>query len=183
MQNEVIIFPTDTVYGIGAGLYDEEGIKRIYKIKGRDFNKPLAVLCANLEQIETFAIVDKRVKLIAKLFWPGGLTLILKTNDSYFNKTKEKTIGVRIPKHKFAQRLLIDRGPMKTTSVNTSGEEPLNDYGVIYKKYHNVVNYIYENDEDIDGVSSTVIDLTEELKVIREGNIKIEDILNCLKES
>lgn len=182
-MNKVIIFPTDTVYGIGTGLYNLEGLQRIYDIKGRNYIKPIAVLCANINQIKQFATLTKEAKLLADAFWPGSLTLILNTNAKYRKKTLEKTIGVRIPNHKKTLELLTKYGPMKTTSVNKSGEEPLNDYSEIKLKYENIVDRIYDNDEVIDKTSSTVINLTKDLFVIREGNITINDINAILKKS
>lgn len=182
MLKEVIIFPTDTVYGIGASIYDMESINRIYDIKGRNFNKPLAVLCYDIKQIEEFAVITSKDRLLANRFWPGGLTLILKTNQKYFDLTKELTIGVRIPNHKLALELLKKYGPMKTTSVNDSGEEPFNDYETINERYKNIVKDIYENNEEIQKVSSTVIDTLNNYNVLREGNITQLDIINCIKE-
>ncbi|HHT55361.1 MAG TPA: threonylcarbamoyl-AMP synthase, partial [Acholeplasma sp.] len=83
-MNKIIIFPTDTVYGIGASLYDLDNINKIYEIKGRSFDKQLPVLCSSIEQIESFAVIDNNVLKLAKAFWPGALTLILKTKDEYF---------------------------------------------------------------------------------------------------
>lgn len=183
MLKKVLIFPTDTVYGIGASIYDKESIKKIYEIKGRDFNKPLAVLCSSIEQVNEFAVLTKQAKVIAEGFWPGGLTLILKTNKKYYDLTKEETIGVRMPNHKLALSLLDKYGPLKTTSVNTSGEEPLNDYEIIYEKYHDVVSDIYQNNESLTKLSSTVIDLTSDnYQILREGHITREDILKVLDE-
>ncbi|CCV64824.1 predicted translation factor, Sua5/YciO/YrdC/YwlC domain protein [Alteracholeplasma palmae J233] len=179
-KGDVIIFPTDTVYGIGARLLDHKAIKKIYKIKGRDFDKPIAVLCANIEQISEFAYVTDDIKKLAEAFWPGALTLILKTKYSYESETFEKTIGVRIPNHPLALELIRKNGPLKTTSVNKSGEAPLNDYEEIKAVYNKEVSAIYPNNEKILELASTVIDLTNGLEVIREGIITkkmIEDIL------
>lgn len=180
MKKELYIFPTDTVYGIGAKLYDKSSINEIYRIKGRDFNKPISVLCSNIEQISDFALLTNEAIKLAKAFWPGALTLILKTTNKYYNDTKEESIGVRIPNHKLALKLIEELGPLKTTSVNKSGSEPLNDYDEIMNEYNKEYIKIYKNEELISKVSSTVIDLTNNLKVIREGDIKIEDIKSVL---
>ncbi len=180
-MNDVIIFPTDTVYGIGTGFLSKEGIKRIYEIKGRDFNKPLAILCNDLNDLSDYAyITDKAIKLANK-FWPGGLTLILKSKPAYEVLSGEKTIGVRKPNHQLALSLLKQYGPLKTTSVNKSGEAPMNDYNQIYEAYHHEVSHIYENNEPLSEVSSTVVDLTsDEVKIIRLGSITLEDIKSVL---
>lgn len=182
MLKEVIIFPTDTVYGIGASIYDKESINKIYDIKGRDFNKPLAVLVSSLEDISKFALYDERLKLISEAFWPGALTVILNTTLEYKKFSNYETIGVRIPNHHKALSLIKKYGPLKTTSVNNSGEEPLNDYNVIFSRYKNIVNNIYKNDMSLSKVSSTVVDLTSrEIKVLREGEITLSDILKVLR--
>lgn len=182
-MDKVIIFPTDTVYGVGTGIDNLAGLKKIYKIKGRDYTKPIAVLCANVEQIKDFAILTKDAKKLADAFWPGALTLILKTKDKYRKKTLEKTIGVRIPNHKKTLELLEKYGPMRTTSVNISGEKPLNSYSEIKPKYEKIVDEIFNNDEETLEKASTVINLSEGLFMIREGNITINDINEVLKKS
>src|SRR5690554_424993 len=117
-MNKLIIFPTDTVYGIGACLYDKENINKIYEIKGRDFNKQIPVLCSTIEQIGTFAVVNDNLRKLAKAFWPGALTIVLESNNDYYNFSGEKTIAVRIPNHKETLKLLEkDR---KSTRLNSS---------------------------------------------------------------
>ena len=180
MLKDVIIFPTDTVYGIGASLYDTKSIEEIYSIKGRDFNKQIAVLCSSIEQIEKFAVVTKDVYALAEAFWPGSLTLILKTNEKYFEFSGERTIGVRIPNHKKALKLINKYGPLKTTSINQSGKEPLNDYYEIKQKYGDLVKKVYNNKEEISKVSSTVISLVDNLVLLRQGDISLDEILKSL---
>ena len=92
-MNYVIIFPTDTVYGIGTPIMDTEGIKRIYDIKGRSFDKPLAVLTDSIESMEPYVVITKAVRKLAQAFG-GGLTLILKTTEQYEEQTGEKTLGL-----------------------------------------------------------------------------------------
>lgn len=178
-MNKLIIFPTDTVYGIGCSIYDIYNIDRIYDIKKRDKSKPLACLCASLEQIKSIAYVnDLAIKLINK-YLPGGLTLILKSKEEVKEKIGYNTIGVRIPNCKMALDILNECGPMLTTSVNDSGEKPINEYEEIVEKYANVVDKIYPPFEGSSNVSSTVISIIDgEIKLLREGNIKFNDILN-----
>ena len=176
-MSKVIIFPTDTVYGIGTPIFDIEGIERIYKIKKRPKDKPLACLCANLKQIEEIAYLnDFAIKLINE-FLPGPLTLILKSKEEVYNKIGYKTIGVRIPNCKIALDILKENGPMLTTSVNESGSVPLNEYDDIKKNYNDSVDFIYNTDTKSSNISSTVVDLTtDRLRIIRIGEIPLSSI-------
>lgn len=70
LKHKIIIFPTDTVYGLGCSIYDKESLKTVYNIKQRDFNKPISVLCSSLEQIEEIAIIDEKIKKLISYFWP-----------------------------------------------------------------------------------------------------------------
>jgi len=173
----VIIFPTDTVYGIGTPIFDLEGIERIYEIKHRDKSKPLACLCASLEQIESIAVIDERERRLINKFLPGGLTLIVNAKESVINKIGYKTIGVRIPDNHIALDILKKNGPMLTTSVNESGNVPLNEYDEILNTYGDLVDYVYNTDTTSSNVSSTVVLCTSPtLKVLREGIITIKDL-------
>jgi len=181
--NNIIIFPTDTVYGMGVSVYDEEGQKEIYRIKGRPTSKRLSVLCASLEDVEKIAIVSDDAKKLINKFMPGNLTIILKAKEEIVSEFIYDTIAVRIPNHPLALRILRDKGPMATTSVNISGEAPMNNYYAIVEKFSNEVFYIYPNAETISGVSSTIVDLTvEPYKLIREGDLKYSELLHFLNK-
>ena len=182
-DGELIAFPTDTVYGLGAKVFDSVGQERIMELKNRDCSKRFAVLCANLEQIESLAYLDDNARKIIKTFMPGGLTLILKAkNKDIHNYAIDDTIAVRIPKHPIAIKLLLENGPLATTSVNLSGEKPLNDYDIINNKFKGKIDYIFSDPTNINysNIPSTIIDMTNELKVIREGGVKIEEILKII---
>lgn len=182
-EGSVVIFPTDTIYGLGCRLYDEVAIKRILEIKKRPENKPLAVLCDTLVTVNDLAIIDERVLKLAHAFWPGAMTLVLKSSLSHFEKTGHKTVGVRIPDHSGVIRLIKQNGPLIATSVNLSGENPLTDYEKIVERFTDEVDYIYkETNAFYLNVSSTTIDLTnEEVKVVREGTITKENIKEILE--
>lgn len=182
-MGRVIIFPTDTVYGIGTQIFDLEGIKRIYKIKNRPLNKPLACLCSNINQIEDIAILNDDAKKLIKAFLPGALTLILESQNIVKEKIGYNTIGVRIPNSKIALDILDKNGPMLTTSVNDSGEAPMNSYIEIKNKYDKLVDEIYDNyNNPILEIPSTVVSLiNNNLIILREGTIKKEEIERILK--
>lgn len=177
-MSKLVIFPTDTVYGIGCAINDIEGIEKIYTLKQRSKDKPLACLCASLAQIEEIAQLDEKARNLIKEFMPGALTLILPAKACVFNSIGYKTIGVRIPNSSQAIELLQKNGPMLTTSVNESGQPPLNEYSKILKQYKNLVDQIYPPQGISSSISSTIVDLSSsEIKLLREGTIKFEQIL------
>ena len=182
-KGDVIIFPTDTVYGMGASVFDLEGQRKIFEIKNRPQNKRLAVLCANISDIQSIAILTPDAKKLIEKYMPGGLTIILKAKENVVSEFVMDTIAVRIPNHELALRILNENGPMATTSVNVSGKAPLNEYSDIVKEYANKVFYIFPNAEKSSKISSTIIDMTTPTyKLIREGDIKFSDILKYLNK-
>lgn len=170
----VIIFPTDTVYGIGCKIFDNESIDKIYKIKNRDYNKPLACLCADINQINEIAYVNDKARMLISKYMPGALTIILKSKEIVKERIGYDTIGVRIPKHDIALEILKKNGPMLTTSVNDSGAVPLNEYDEIVKKYSKLVDKIYDTNTISSNISSTVVMcIDDNVSVIRQGEINI----------
>lgn len=177
MKNRVIIYPTDTVYGIGASVYDKEGIKRIYDIKHRPLDKPLAVLCANIEQIDEIAYLTKDARKLIEAFMPGALTIILKSKDKIKESMGFDTIGVRIPNYKLAIEILERNGPMATTSVNESGAPSINNYDEIKEDYDDLVDLIVPpSGEKTSSLASTVVDITGPVKLLRQGGISLAEI-------
>lgn len=178
MLYNIYIFPTDTVYGIGASIYDIKSIKRIFEIKNREKEKPLPVLCSNLKQINQIAYLDElSIKVINELM-PGELTLILKSK--IHNELYQDTIAVRIPNNDLALKILNKYGPLATTSVNISHEKELNDYNIIKERYHNLVTKIYKSSYKSSSRPSTIYNMTN-FEIVREGNIKLEDINRIIK--
>ena len=183
-SGDVIIFPTDTVYGIGAKISDSLAMDKIYEIKHRPKEKRLSVLCANIDDIEKIAYVTDLAKRLIKEYMPGGLTLILNSREEVRSEYIFETIAVRIPKHELAIRILTENGPMATTSVNTSGKAPMNDYIEIVKHFGDEVLYVYPNTLVSSKVSSTIVDLTsDEVVLIREGKLKFTEITNFLNNN
>jgi len=177
LNGKIIAFPTDTVYGVAALFNDVDGCNKIYELKNRDFNKPLPILASNVDEIyPLIELPSTDVCTIMEKYWPGALTIIFNKNKSfnYLVNSNFQTIGFRIPKSRVALEILKRFGPMATTSVNISGEAPINSYQDIKMHFGDKIDYIIEDEALISKVSSTVIDVTKvPYKVLRMGDIKL----------
>ena len=174
----VIIFPTDTVYGIGCNPYDSNAVKKIYEIKSREKIKSLPVLASSIQIVKEISIIDEFTEKIIKKYWPGPLTLILKLKDKNLKKSLnlEDKIAVRIPNSECTLKLLNKCNLLVGTSANISGDSSFTDPQECMK---NVKNY----DVFVDGGTitskgeSTIIEIkNEKIHIIREGALKKEDI-------
>ena len=175
----VIIFPTDTVYGIGCNPYDANAVKKIYEIKSREKIKSLPVLASSIQIVKQISIIDEFTEKIIKKYWPGPLTLILKLKDKNLKKSLnlEDKIAVRIPNSVCTLKLLNKCNLIVGTSANVSGDSSFTNPQECMK---NVKNY----DVFVDGGTitskgeSTIIEIeNEKIHVIREGALKKEDIV------
>lgn len=184
-KDDVLIFPTDTVYGIGASIESEESIEKVYAAKKRPEDKPLAVLCASIEQIKPLIKdYNDKIDILIKTFMPGPLTIITEKADCVSDKITRglSTIGVRIPNHETAIKILNKIGPMATSSVNYSGDEPLNNSQDIIDVFIDDVDYIFEGKVN-HGISSTIVQISNNgIKILREGIISRLDIEKVLKK-
>lgn len=183
-MSNVYIFPTDTVFGIGAKLFDLESLKLIYEFKQRPLDKKIAVLISDIKQIKKFAKLNKEANLIIENYFPGPLTLILKSKRKYRKIYQEDTVGIRMPNCRISLNLIDDLGPLKTTSVNLNNEPPLNKLSEIKKVFNDsrITYYDFVMDKKSSMIPSTVIDLTKpsQIKLIREGSIKFNEIINFI---
>jgi L-threonylcarbamoyladenylate synthase len=174
----IIIFPTDTVYGIGCNPYNENAVKKIYKIKSRTKLKSLPVLAYSLDIIKEITLIDEFTEKIIEKYWPGPLTLILELTDQKLKKSLNlgNKIAVRIPDSKCTLKLLEKCRLLVGTSANISGNLSYTNPNDCIK---NIKNYdIFLNGGIITSKGeSTIIEIENEgIKIIREGALKIEDI-------
>lgn len=183
-KGKLIVYPTDTVYGIGGVITNEETIKNIYKAKDRSFSSPLIALVSDIQKIEKIAIIrdenrDKIEKLIKK-FWPGGLTIILESKEIVppIMISNGKTVGVRMPDHEIALKIIESAGGiLPTTSANISGEITPRSYDELDEKFTNRVDIVVDGGKCPIGTASTIIDLSSsDIKILREGAISKEEI-------
>lgn len=181
----VIVYPTETCYGLGADAENKSAVKRIFKIKKRKFEKSFLVLVSSLAMAKKYVIFNKLALKIAKKFWPGPLTLVLEVKDK--KKFKSKTLGLRISSSKICQALVKKSNkPLISTSANLSGQPPIYSISEFLKQFKNKK---YQPDLILDAgrlpkVSpSTIIDLTKDYpKILREGPIERKSLLNFLKK-
>ena len=178
VKGGIVVFPTDTVYGIGCNPYNENAVKKIYEIKSRTKLKSLPVLAYSLDIVKEIALIDKFTEKIVEKYWPGPLTLILELTDQKLKKSLnlENKIAVRIPDSKCTLKLLEKCKLIVGTSANISGNSSYTNPDECIK---NIKNYdIFLNGGTITSKGeSTIIEIkNEEIKIIRKGALKIEDI-------
>ena len=175
----VVVFPTDTVYGIGCNPYNVNSVNKIYEIKSRDKIKSLPVLAYSLDIVKEITIIDKFTEKIIKKYWPGPLTLILTLTDQKLKESLklQNKIAVRIPDSKCTLKLLEKCKLLVGTSANISGNSSYTNPDECIK---NIKNYdVFLNGGTITSKGeSTIIEIeNEKIKIIRDGALKAEDIM------
>ena len=174
----VIVFPTDTVYGLGCNPYNHDAVLSLYEIKKREKTKPFPVIGYSKEELEKIAEFNSLEEKIAETFWPGAITLILKVKDKEIQKSLSlgEKIAVRVPNNKCALALLKECKLLVGTSANVSGDRPFNDPKECTE---NLIGY----DLFIDGGiissegESTIVEIeNNNVKILRKGSISEEMI-------
>ena len=177
-EGGIVVFPTDTVYGIGCNPYNEKAVKKIYEIKSREKIKALPVLAYSIDIVKKIVVIDKFTENILQKNWPGPLTLILELKDQELKKSLnlQNKIAVRIPDSECTLKLLEKCELIVGTSANISGNSSHTDPDNCLK---NIKNYdLFLNGGTITSKGeSTIIEIKNEaIKIIREGALKMEDI-------
>jgi len=169
----IVIFPTDTVYGIGAALSHPASIRKIYAIKKRSGKKPLVYLVGCKRDIAKFVkkIPAGAEKFIGR-FWPGPLTIIFGIDG-----TGGKTIGLRMPDDRIALALLGRCGPLAATSANISGKKSAAELNDVEDSIKRKADLIIDGGRTKGGKESTVLDVSRSpFRIIREGSITQKDL-------
>lgn len=185
LKGEVVGFPTETVYGLAIVYNSKEAFDKIYQIKQRSITKPISAMVANKEVLKNIAVVDKRASQVVDNLMPGSITVILPAKDNLLEHVtfNLNTIGVRIPTNETALRILSEINiPLLVTSANISNEPSLLKAKDVYSKFNGKIASLIDEDA-INGVASTVVDLTKKpIKILREGPISKERIEEVLGE-
>ena len=183
----VVVYPTDTIYGLGVNALNPEAISRLFKIKRRPSEKAVPVIVNDVEMARKIAYIDYRKNETLKKIWPSPVTIILQKKDTVpdiLTGTKD-TIGIRIPDSKLARILVSSLGaPITATSANISGEEPSLDIQKIIDRFNQVndkPDLILDAGILPPSEPSTVLDLSgQKPKILRIGPVKKEQLLDIL---
>ena len=175
-DGHVVGFPTDTVYGLGVDPLNSVAVDRLFEIKGRPEHKPLGVLVASIDQAVLLGEIEGDAYRLATQHWPGALTLIvtpLVILADWVGDAQRITIGVRVPDHPLATRLLDETGPLAVTSANVSGgREAVNDEDARVVFGDRVAEYLPGVCSG--GEASTVVDASgARLSILRAGPVEI----------
>ncbi len=182
-----VIFPTETVYGLGANALDPDAVRSIFEAKGRPSDNPLIVHIANFSQVEEIAEeIPEKAKLLMDKFWPGPLTIILKRKSIIPNEVTAglNTVGIRMPENKIARELLsLADVPVAAPSANISGRPSPTDAKYVIEDMLGRVEAIIDGGDCAVGVESTVIDMTSPIPtILRPGGVTAEEISALLGE-
>jgi L-threonylcarbamoyladenylate synthase len=182
-QGELVAFPTDTVYGLGALVFDGLAVERIYTAKDRPAEKAIPVLIADLSDLDKVALdVPEMAKRLASRYWPGPLTLVVPKDPRLPESISAgPTVGVRVPDHPAARELLRLTGPLAVTSANISGQSNPSTAGDALAQLGGRIALILDGGRTPGGVPSTIVDCTgDDVRILREGPISKSDIISLL---
>ncbi len=180
----LVAFPTDTVYGVGALVFDERAVQSIYDAKDRPDEKAIPVLLGDAADLPQVALdLNETAETLAEAFWPGPLTIVVHKQPTLPRAVSATdTVGVRVPDHELARRLLIAAGPMAVTSANLSGRPSPNSAADVLEQLGGRIGLIIDGGTTPGGVPSTVVDCTQPRPtILREGPITLEKISQVLK--
>lgn len=180
LRGELVVFPTDTVYGIGAVPDEPLALARIFEAKLRPRKLTLPVLVPTMAAAREVAAFDDRAERLAGRWWPGALTIVLprlERSRGWDLGGATDTVGVRIPHDPMALAVLAGTGPLAVTSANRSGDPTPTTCDEIVEAFGDLVSVYLCRDEPLVGAPSTVVDLAGEFpRVLREGAIPPQEL-------
>lgn len=181
-KGEVVAYPTETFYGLAVDPFNEDAVKKLFKLKGRDLNNPVTVIVSDKSKV--FDLVESVPDLSRKLmdkFWPGALTIIFKANKEVSDTliSGRGTIGIRVSVNPVATEFAREvRSAITATSANPSGKVPTVTADHVVEYFGDKLGAVIDGGEVSGGLGSTIVDVTgDTLKVVREGVIATDEIL------
>lgn len=179
----LVVYPTDTLYALGADVFNDTAVKQVFKVKKRSFSIPLPIAVSNFDMLKDIAFVDDRVKCLVDFFLPGPLTLVLKKKDCVSNliTSGSDTVAVRIPGNDIALKLVEKFGPVTVTSANVHGEKTPGFIKDVKMQFKQGDIAFYLDYGLLQSQASTIVDVTlENIEIIREGAVSKDMILEVI---
>jgi tRNA threonylcarbamoyl adenosine modification protein (Sua5/YciO/YrdC/YwlC family) len=175
---DVVGFPTDTVFGIGCAASNPDAITRLAEVKQRAPSQPLILMTADWEEMADFVRWPSKARDLIQRFWPGPLTLIVEAHALAAALGGGATVGVRVPDHPTALRLLRRTGPLATSSANRHAQEPAVDARSAVSQLPGLAGALEDPDGPrVGGAASSILDLTRDPPVlIREGRLSAREL-------
>ena len=185
-RGELVVLPTDTVYGIAADAFSPAAVGALLEAKGRGREMPVAVLVAAWNSLDGLAAdVDDRTRELVQAFWPGGLTLVVRAAPSLAWDLGETrgTVAVRMPLHPVALAVLARTGPLAVSSANRSGLPAAADAAEAARQLGTAVSVYLDGGASPSAEASTVVDLTgEQPRLLRAGAVPEEELRELLPD-
>lgn len=184
-RGECIVLPTDTIYGIGATATNPAAVQRLLEAKQRGRDMPPPVLVAEVSMLRALTDeVDSHLLALAEAFWPGALTVVLPAHPHLRMDLGDRgmTIAVRVPDHDFTRELLRATGPLAVSSANVSGQDPALTIAAAQAQLGDRVAVYLDAGPANTGTASTIVDLTGEPRILREGLISREELAAVVPE-
>ena len=185
-KGDLVVVPTDTVYGLAADAFSAEAVQALLDAKGRGRQSPPPVLIPNVDSLYALADIVPEIALkLAEKYWPGPLTLILRAQPSLqwdLGETKG-TVALRVPNHKITLALLAESGPLAVSSANLTGEPAATTAKQAVDYLGDKVTVYLDAGDAALGVASTILDLTgEKVRIVREGAVNRAELAELLGE-
>ena len=184
-QGELIVYPTDTLYGIGADPFNESSVKKVFLAKNRPFDMPLSIAVSNEKMMESVAVLNDNARKLIRRFLPGALTVLLTRKPSIPDilTSGANQVGIRIPDHPLAIRIIDRFGPITSTSANLHSHKDPVDIRMPMKDLKGSVRIGIDCGKTTKAEPSTIVDVSDgDAEVIRKGAISQEEIENVLRE-
>lgn len=175
LDGKVGVIPTDTVYGLCAAAQNEAAVTKMYQLKKRD-KKPGTLIAANVDQLVDLGI-KRRYLTAVEHFWPGAVSIIIPTGFTlnYLHQGKQ-SLAIRIPNNKKLQNLLVQTGPLTTTSANEPGQPPAGTVQQAHKYFGDDVDFYLDGGDLSNREPSTIIRVVDDaVEVLRDGAVKIDE--------
>lgn len=184
-RGQLVVFPTDTVYGLGADAFDPEAVRALLAAKGRGREMPPPVLVSSATTIDALAVkIPGYARALVEAFWPGPLTLVChqQTSLQWDLGDTRGTVAIRMPDHELARELLERTGPLAVSSANLTGSPAATDADQAIEMLGDKVAVVIDAGESPGGESSTIVDVTgSQGRILRRGALSLDDLNTVLE--